>query len=427
MEQSTSTIQQAINKVAQNFGVAIKIVNQIDGPSTTLIEVETLGTTKVKDVLALEEELAIAIKAHSVRCTLMANRGTVGIEVATGRQETVPFEFKNQPTMELPIFMGKDTTGTSIYKDLTKTPHVLSCGATGTGKSVFVNAVICSLLHSVNPVQFLMIDPKKVELTVFNDLAKKWFFPVNGQRGTVTEATDAIEALTVLCEEMDSRYKQLQNIKARNVVEAKAKGMDMPYVVCVIDEFADLIMVGGKSIEAKVVRLAQLGRACGIHILLATQRPSSDIITGLIKANFPTRVGFRTASKIDSRVILDSQGCQSLLGKGDMLWKSGVDLERIQGCFLSTEEVEALVAQNAEAEEETVVEVQEEFVVEEAEETADEAIVREAQIAIHHLKEYCRHHKMQFQINLSIIMRKLQVGQERAIRIAKEVTSIVGI
>lgn len=419
-----SNIQQAINKVAQNFGVAIKIVNEIQGPSTILVEVETLGKTKVKDVLDMEEELAIAIKAHSVRCTLMSNRGTVGIEIATGRQEAVPFEFKNQPTMELPIFVGKDTTGTPIYKDLTKGPQTLLAGATGQGKSVFINALIASLLHSVNPVKFMMIDPKKVELTVFNDLAKRWFFPINGKYSTVTEASEAIEALTLLCDEMDMRYRMLQGVKARNVVEARSKGLDMPYVVCVIDEFADLIMVGGKSIEAKVVRLAQLGRACGIHIVLATQRPSSDIITGLIKANFPTRVAFRTASKVDSRVILDSQGAQALLGCGDMLWKSGVDLERIQGCFLSTEQVEELVRTNGEDVEVNEIVVEEPITV--TSERPSE-LMSSAHEAIKHLKEYCEFHRIAFRVHLNLIMRKMKVDFAKACEIATEVRSITGI
>lgn len=425
-----SAVQSTVAAVYKNFNVAIKVISEIEGPSTTLIEIVPVGQTKVKYVLAMEEELAIALKAISVRCTLMSNRGTIGVEITTGRQSTVPFQYEKQPDMELPVFVGLDTTGTPVYKDLTKCPHTLIAGATGAGKSCFINSLIASILNCPNsPVKFVMIDPKKVELSMFNDLGPDWFFSNDSDmaKGPITETIDAVFALSQLCKEMDDRYKKLKDMKARNLVEAREKGLIMPYIVCVIDEFADLMMTNGKMAEAHVIRLAQLARAVGIHVVIATQRPSVNVITGLIKANFPVRVAFKVASKVDSRIVLDQSGAQALCGKGDMLWKGGLDLERIQGCFISTDEVEQIVREKAfEKSQETVLEVVEEEIVQEPINEESE-IVCLAKEAIRHLKEYCDYNRIAFRVHLNLIMRKMKVDYAQACEIATEVRSITGI
>jgi len=341
----------AIQKLYRDFNVTIKPISVIEGPSTTLVEVMPIGATKVSAITALEDELTVALSAKSILINVLPGRGTIGIEVSTGKQSTVPFKFDSEASkgMELPIFLGQDVTGANIYKDLTKAPQLLVAGATGQGKSVFINAVVASVIESKANVKFVMVDPKKVELTVYKDLGKSWFFGGDDNNyGPITEPIAAFEMLEQLCVEMDERYMTLQNAKVRNVVEAKSKGIDMPYIVCIIDEFADLIITN-KAVETPVVRLAQLGRACGIHIVLATQRPSAAVVTGLIKANFPTRIAFRTASNMDSRVILDRAGAQKLSGKGDMLFSSGTDFTRIQCSFIDMPEVESLVVANSTA------------------------------------------------------------------------------
>ena len=341
----------AIQKLYRDFNVTIKPISVIEGPSTTLVEVMPIGATKVSAITALEDELTVALSAKSILINVLPGRGTIGIEVSTGKQSTVPFKFDADAAkgMELPIFLGQDVTGANIYKDLTKAPQLLVAGATGQGKSVFINAVVASVIESKANVKFVMVDPKKVELTVYKDLGKSWFFGGDDNNyGPITEPIAAFEMLEQLCAEMDERYLTLQNAKVRNVVEAKTKGINMPYIVCIIDEFADLIITN-KAVETPVVRLAQLGRACGIHIVLATQRPSAAVVTGLIKANFPTRIAFRTASNMDSRVILDRAGAQKLSGKGDMLFSSGTDFTRIQCSFIDMPEVEDLVVANTTA------------------------------------------------------------------------------
>ena len=259
-------------------------------------------------------------------------------EISNG--ETFVFRPSHTNTsMSLPIYIGQNAAKTPVYKDLTKAIHLLVAGSTGSGKSVFINALIASLLNSKVCLKFTLIDPKRVELASFKELGKEWFF---NSDGPVTEAMKAFQSLNDLCAEMDKRYLCLQELKVRNIGEANIKGANLPYIVCVIDEFADLILTN-KEIEIPIIRLAQLGRACGIHLVLATQRPSSNVITGIIKANFPSRIAFRTASNIDSRIILDRSGAELLNGNGDMFWSNGADLERIQGHFISEIELETMI------------------------------------------------------------------------------------
>ena len=339
-----NTLVQAILNLYRDFKVSIRPISVTEGPSTTLVEVQPIGNTKVSAITSLEDELTVALAAKSVRIDVLPGRGTIGIEVATGAQKTVPFNYELPEGQELPVFLGQDVTGTNVYRDLAKAPHLLVAGSTGQGKSVFLNALVSSVIKCGRNVKFVMIDPKKVEMTVYRDLGAEWFF--NGML-PITDAIEAIDVLSQLCVEMDNRYMVLQNAKVRNIVEARAKGIEMPYIVCVIDEFADLMMTGAEQAEKSIVRIAQLARAVGIHLVVATQRPSAQVVTGLIKANFPTRVAFRTASNMDSRVILDKSGAEKLLGKGDMLYSSGVDTLRLQCSFIDMPEVEELVADNS--------------------------------------------------------------------------------
>lgn len=255
---------------------------------------------------------------------------------------TIHSENNSHTKMSLPILLGVVSDGTKVYKDITDAVHLLIAGSTGSGKSVFMNSLIASLIESNTPLKFCLIDPKKVELSHFSDLGEGWFF---NEKETITDPVIALEQLSSLCNEMDVRYNMLKELKARNINEAKNKGCHLDYIVCVIDEFADLVMTN-PQIEFFIIRLAQLGRACGIHLVIATQRPSASVISGLIKANFPTRVAFRTSSAIDSRIVLDSTGAEALSGRGEMLWQTAGNLEKVQGVMISNEELSNLIIKN---------------------------------------------------------------------------------
>lgn len=413
METNTDITQnkmvQDIISLYRTFNVAIKVVAVTEGPSTILVETVPIGQTSIKSIMSLEDELTVTLSAKSVRIGVISGKGTVGIEVATGRQSIVPFVYDVTQTtkMELPILLGKDVTGQDIYRDLTKTPHLLVGGSSGSGKSVFINVLVASLLQSDKDVKFLMIDPKKVELSVYKDLGQKWF--VGDTDGPVTDTIMAIESLNKLCVEMDNRYKILQDVKARNIVEAREKGVNMPYIVCIIDEFADLIMTS-KEVETPVVRLAQLGRASGIHVCLATQRPSAQVVTGLIKANFPVRIAFRTASNMDSRVILDKAGAQLLIGRGDMLHSSESGLVRIQCPFIDTPEVEAFVKMQSSN---AIIVIDEPMVDSKGQEITKEMMTDP--IAVQVAKMFYEAN----QVSATMIMRRLKCGYERAAQLIK--------
>lgn len=340
-----NTMVKNIVNLYRNFNVSIRPKSVIVGPSTTLIEVIPGPTQKISGIISLEEELTVALSAKSVRISVLPGRGTIGIEITNDKQSLVPFEYITQTDMELPIFLGQDVTGNNIYKDLTKAPHLLVGGSTSSGKSIFINTLISSIIESKANVKFIMIDPKKVELSVYKDLGPNWFF--NGGE-PITDATNAIDTLNELCTEMDARYEILKEAKARNIIEGRAKGIQMSYIVCVIDEYADLVMTSS-DVEKPIIRIAQLARAVGIHVVLATQRPSAQVVTGLIKANFPTRICFKVASGMDSRVVLDRMGGQKLLGNGDMLFLAGSDMLRIQCSFIDMQQVEDIVTANTTA------------------------------------------------------------------------------
>jgi len=295
-----------------------------------------------------------------IRLAIIKLKGTIGIEVPNKNSTIVSMKSVlstqkfQKSKMELPLALGKTISNETFVIDLAKMPHLLMAGATGQGKSVGLNAVLTSLLYKKHPaeVKFVLVDPKKVELTLFNKIERHYLAKLpDSEDAIITDTTKVVNTLNSLCIEMDDRYNLLKDAYVRNIKEYnekfKARKLNpenghkfLPYIVLVIDEFADLIMTAGKEVEAPIARLAQLARAIGIHLIVATQRPSVNVITGLIKANFPTRVAFRVTSKIDSRTILDAQGADQLIGKGDMLISTGSELTRLQCAFVDTPEVD---------------------------------------------------------------------------------------
>lgn len=333
--------------VLHSCNLRVKNIDIVTGPTTTLFKVEPQEGVRIAKIKSLENEIALALKAKSIRVMApMLGEGVVGIEIANDTTTIIPFEevidFNSENiNMELPISLGKDINNKVQVIDLTKAPHLLVAGATGQGKSVALNVIISSLLskRDATEVKLVLIDPKRVEFALYSNLEKSHL-----AAEVITDNQKAADVLRSLCLEMDNRYELLKNSQVRNIKEYNSKGgSKLPYIVTVIDEFADLIMTVGKEVEGLIVRLAQLSRAVGIHLIVATQRPSVNIITGLIKANFPARIAFKTTTALDSRIILDQNGAEQLLGNGDMLLSMNGVVTRIQGAYISTEEVEQLV------------------------------------------------------------------------------------
>jgi S-DNA-T family DNA segregation ATPase FtsK/SpoIIIE len=347
----------------KNYNIEIERITATVGPTVTLYEVVPAPGIRIAKIKNLEDDIALSLSAMGIRIIApIPGKGTVGIEVPNQNPEIVPMrnilasEKFNQCTYELPIALGKTISNEIFIADLAKMPHLLMAGATGQGKSVGLNAILVSLLYKKHPAQlkFVLVDPKKVELTLFNKIERHYLAKLpNSEDAIITDNTKVIHTLNSLCIEMDNRYALLQDAAARNIKEYNQKFIQrklnpneghkyLPYIVLVVDEFADLIMTAGKEVETPIARLAQLARAVGIHLIIATQRPSVNIITGVIKANFPARIAFRVTSKIDSRTILDSGGAEQLIGRGDMLLSTGNDLIRIQCAFVDTPEVERI-------------------------------------------------------------------------------------
>ena len=347
----------------KNYGIEIASIKATVGPTVTLYEIVPAAGVRISKIKNLEDDIALSLAALGIRIIApIPGKGTIGIEVPNQNPEMVPMRnilasaaFQNT-TFDLPIALGKTISNETFIADLAKMPHLLMAGATGQGKSVGLNAVLVSLLYKKHPAQikFVLVDPKKVELTLFNKIERHFLAKLpNSEDAIITDNTKVIHTLNSLCIEMDNRYALLQDAQVRNIKEYNAKFVArklnpneghkyLPYIVLVVDEFADLIMTAGKEVETPIARLAQLARAIGIHLILATQRPSVNIITGSIKANFPARIAFRVTSKIDSRTILDSGGAEQLIGRGDMLLSTGNDLIRIQCAFVDTPEVEKI-------------------------------------------------------------------------------------
>ena len=335
------------------------------GPTITLYEIVPKEGIKISKIKNLEDDIALRIKAIGVRIIApLPGKGTVGIEVPNQKPSIVSMKSvisseKFQKTkFELPIAIGKTISNETYITDLTKMPHLLMAGATGQGKSVGLNAIICSILFKKHPseVKFVLIDPKKVELTLYNKIERHFLAKLpNNEDAIITNTKEVITTLKALCVEMDNRYDLLKIAGTRNITEYNQKFKTrrlnpknghkfLPYIILVIDEFADLIMTAGKEIEIPLARLAQLARAIGIHLIIATQRPTTNIITGTIKANFPVRIAFRVSQGIDSKTILDTGGANQLIGRGDMLISTGNEILRIQCAFIDTPEVEKITS-----------------------------------------------------------------------------------
>ncbi len=352
-----------IVKTLKNYGIEIERISAIVGPTVTLYEIVPAPGVRISKIKNLEDDIALSLAALGIRIIApIPGRGTIGIEVPNQTPEMVPMrniiaseKFQNT-THDLPIALGKTINNEIFIADLAKMPHLLMAGATGQGKSVGLNAILVSLLYKKHPAQikFVLVDPKKVELTLFNKIERHFLAKLpNSEDAIITDNTKVIHTLNSLCIEMDNRYALLQDAQVRNIKEYNVKFINrklnpneghkyLPYIVLVVDEFADLIMTAGKEVETPIARLAQLARAIGIHLIIATQRPSVNIITGTIKANFPARIAFRVTSKIDSRTILDAGGAEQLIGRGDMLLSTGNDLIRIQCAFVDTPEAEKI-------------------------------------------------------------------------------------
>lgn len=347
----------------KNYGIEIDKISATVGPTVTLYEIVPAAGVRISKIKNLEDDIALSLAALGIRIIApIPGRGTIGIEVPNQTPEIVPMrniiaseKFQNT-THDLPIALGKLINNEIFIADLAKMPHLLMAGATGQGKSVGLNAVLVSLLYKKHPAQikFVLVDPKKVELTLFNKIERHFLAKLpNSEDAIITDNTKVVHTLNSLCIEMDNRYALLQDAQVRNIKEYNVKFINrklnpneghkyLPYIVLVVDEFADLIMTAGKEVETPIARLAQLARAIGIHLIIATQRPSVNIITGTIKANFPARIAFRVTSKIDSRTILDAGGAEQLIGRGDMLLSTGNDLIRIQCAFVDTPEAEKI-------------------------------------------------------------------------------------
>jgi S-DNA-T family DNA segregation ATPase FtsK/SpoIIIE len=357
------TNKDRIVETLNNYKIGIASIKATIGPTVTLYEIVPDAGVRISKIKNLEDDIALSLSALGIRIIApIPGRGTIGIEVPNKKPSVVSMKsvlssqkFQNTK-MDLPIALGKTISNETFVVDLAKMPHLLMAGATGQGKSVGLNAVLASLLYKKHPaeVKFVLVDPKKVELTLYNKIERHYLAKLpDTEDAIITDTTMVINTLNSLCIEMDSRYDLLKNAFVRNIKEYNKKFIArklnpenghryLPYIVLVIDEFADLIMTAGKEIETPIARLAQLARAIGIHLIVATQRPSVNVITGIIKANFPVRVAFRVTSKIDSRTILDFQGADQLIGKGDMLISTGNELTRLQCAFIDTPEVERL-------------------------------------------------------------------------------------
>ena len=346
-----------------NYKIGISSISATIGPTITLYEIVPEAGVRISKIKNLEDDIALSLSALGIRIIApIPGKGTIGIEVPNQKPATVSMKavissdkFQNSE-MELPVAFGKTISNETFVADLAKMPHLLMAGATGQGKSVGLNAILASLLYKKHPAQvkFVLVDPKKVELTLFNKIERHFLAKLpDSEEAIITDTKKVINTLNSLCIEMDQRYDLLQNAQCRNIVEYNKKFIArklnpndghkyLPYIVLVIDEFADLIMTAGKEVETPIARLAQLARAIGIHLIVATQRPSVNVITGIIKANFPARVAFRVTSRIDSRTILDAGGADQLIGRGDMLISLGSDLIRLQCAFIDTPEVEKI-------------------------------------------------------------------------------------
>ena len=436
------------NKIVEtlgNYGIGIEKIKATIGPTVTLYEIIPKAGIRISKIKNLEDDIALSLAALGIRIIApIPGKGTIGIEVPNSKPETVSMrsvlaseKFQNNK-YALPCAIGKTISNETYVFDLAKMPHILMAGATGQGKSVGLNAIIASLLYSKHPseLKFVMVDPKKVELTLYNRIERHYLAKLpDSEDAIITDVKQVVRTLNSLCIEMDQRYNLLKAAECRNIIEYNEKFKArrllpteghrfLPYIVLVVDEFADLIMTAGREVEAPIARLAQLARAIGIHLIIATQRPSVNIITGSIKANFPARIAFRVISQVDSKTILDQSGANQLIGRGDMLLSTGNDLVRLQCAFIDTPEVEAVTeyigAQRGYAEPFLLPEV--------PEEEGDAVDIEEDGERDSLFEEAARIVVQTQQGSTSMIQRKLKLGYNRAGRIIDqlEAAGIVG-
>lgn len=352
-----------IVETLSHYKIDIAKIKATVGPTVTLYEIVPAAGVRISKIKSLEDDIALSLSALGIRIIApIPGKGTIGIEVPNRNAQVVSMrsvlasERFQTCGFDLPVALGKTISNEVFVADLAKMPHLLMAGATGQGKSVGLNAILASILYKKHPaeVKFVLVDPKKVELTLYNKIERHFLAKLPGDSDAIiTDTSKVINTLNSLCVEMDQRYDLLKVAMVRNIKEYNEKFVArklnpenghryLPYIVLVVDEFADLIMTAGKEVETPIARLAQLARAIGIHLIIATQRPSVNVITGIIKANFPARIAFKVSSKIDSRTILDAGGADQLIGRGDLLFSAGNDLVRIQCAFLDTPEVESV-------------------------------------------------------------------------------------
>ena len=428
-----------------NYKIGIANIKATIGPTVTLYEIVPDAGIRISKIKNLEDDIALSLSALGIRIIApIPGKGTIGIEVPNQNPSIVSMrsvisasKFQNAE-MELPIALGKTISNETFVVDLAKMPHLLMAGATGQGKSVGLNTVLTSLIYKKHPaeVKFVLVDPKKVELNIYNKIERHYLAKLpDTEDAIITDNTKVINTLNSLCIEMDNRYELLKNAMCRNLKEYNKKFKErklnpneghsfLPYIILIVDEFADLIMTAGKEVETPIARLAQLARAIGIHLIIATQRPSVNVITGIIKANFPARIAFRVTSKIDSRTILDSGGADQLIGRGDMLYTQGNDLIRIQCAFIDTPEVEKIAAYVGSQKGYVDAHLLPEFVGEESSTNLDidaserDVLFREAAEVIVTAQ----------QGSASLLQRKLKLGYNRAGRIIDqmEAAGVVG-
>jgi len=366
IEINKTELEENKDRIVETLGhykIGIASISATVGPTITLYEIVPEAGIRISKIKNLEDDISLSLAAEGIRIIApIPGKGTIGIEVPNKTKNTVSMlevlqsdTFQNSE-MELPIAFGKTISNETYVVDLAKMPHLLMAGATGQGKSVGLNAILASLLYKKHPsqVKFVLVDPKKVELTLFNKIERHYLAKLpDSEEAIITDTKKVINTINSLCIEMDERYELCKNANCRNIKEYNTKFINrklnpneghryLPYIVLVIDEFADLIMTAGKEVETPIARLAQLARAIGIHLIIATQRPSVNVITGIIKANFPARVAFRVTSSIDSRTIMDAKGAEQLIGMGDMLISTGSNLTRLQCAFIDTPEVEKI-------------------------------------------------------------------------------------
>ncbi len=435
-----------IIKVLRSFGIEISSIKASVGPTITLYEITPAEGVRISKIRNLEDDIALSLSALGIRIIApIPGKGTIGIEVPNANPRIVPMrsilnskKFQ-ETTYELPVALGKTITNEVFMVDLAKAPHMLVAGATGQGKSVGLNAIVTSLLYKKHPAElkFVIVDPKKVEFAIYAPIEKHFLAKLpDGEDAIITDVTKVVQTLNSLCVEMDARYDLLRKAGCRNIKEYNAKFINrqlnpekghrfMPYIVIIIDEFGDLIMTAGKEVELPICRIAQLARAVGIHAIIATQRPTTNIITGTIKANFPARVAFRVAAMMDSRTILDRSGAQQLIGKGDLLYLQGNDPVRVQCAFVDTPEVEKIANYISKQQGYPTAFMLPEYMGEESESSVGEVDMNRLDPMFEDAARLVVIHQ---QGSTSLIQRKFSIGYNRAGRIMDQLekAGIVG-